>query len=212
MGASMFRTLNIEDLKQAARFVIPNTSDSIAYEEFLKFFNERKEITKHELIIGINFAYGWMPTIFEFYPKKTKKEAIVRIEEVVIILNKAKEGNLLNETELQSLKECFNNSLVGASKLLHFINPKKYAIWDSRVYYYLTRNQAHDYRINNYNTYLKYLEYCNEIIAQKDFDKFKEVLETQLNLGYSISSLRALDLIFYHNGILEKQKSLSVSE
>ncbi len=196
----MFRPISLDDLQQAAKFVEPNISDSIAYEEFLNFFKERKKITKHEVIIGINFAYGWMPTILEFSPKKTKDEAIVKIDEAVIILNKARAPDILNEAELQILKECFNNSLVGASKLLHFINPENYAIWDSRVYYYLTGNRAHDYRINNYSTYLGYLKYCNEIVANQDFDSFKKSLEEQINLGYPISPLRALDLVFYHNG------------
>jgi hypothetical protein len=132
-----------------------------------------------------------MPTILEFSPKKTKDEAIVKIDEAVIILNKARAPDILNEAELQILKECFNNSLVGASKLLHFINPENYAIWDSRVYYYLTGNRAHDYRINNSS---------NEIVANQDFDSFKKSLEEQINLGYPISPLRALDLVFYHNG------------
>ena len=41
-------------------------SDFISYVEFIKYFSDLKIITKHNVIIGINFTYGWMPTIFDF--------------------------------------------------------------------------------------------------------------------------------------------------
>jgi hypothetical protein len=42
----------------------------VSYHAFLNYFKiiaDRKgEIRKDDLIIGINFTYGWMPTIFSF--------------------------------------------------------------------------------------------------------------------------------------------------
>jgi len=59
-------------------------------------------------------------------------------EEIIAILNRAKIGEPLKVKELDALKACINNSLVGASKLLHFINPEQYAIWDSKIFKYVT--------------------------------------------------------------------------
>ena len=58
-----------------------------------------------------------------------------------LLLNKAKSGNLLNSEELEIVKKCVNNSLVGTSKLLHFINPSIYAIWDSKIFRNITEKK-----------------------------------------------------------------------
>lgn len=72
------------------------------------------------MIIGISFTYSWMPTIL-------KSMKLENTEKAIILLNKVKRGKILSVDELLILKETFNNSLVGSSKLLHFINPEKYA-------------------------------------------------------------------------------------
>lgn len=58
-------------------------SYDISYPEFLKYFNNIKTINKHNLIIGINFTYGWMPTIFDFRSNN--------FDEAINILNNAKQ-------------------------------------------------------------------------------------------------------------------------
>ena len=92
----------------------------VSYPEFLKYFHDIEKITKHHLVVGINFTYGWMPTIFDFRSDEFDKS--------IEILNKTKSGFIPTESKLDTLKHLFNNSLVGTSKLLHFINPEKIAI------------------------------------------------------------------------------------
>ena len=55
-----------------------------------------------------------MPTIFDFRSEDFDK--------AVEILNYAKKGVILTVKQLETLKGLFNNSLVGTTKLLHFIN------------------------------------------------------------------------------------------
>lgn len=166
----------------------------ISYHEFVKYFSDLKEVTKHHLIIGIHFVYGWMPTILELYPKSEET-----FDEAVIILNKAKNrsGLLLSVDDLNKLKELFNNSLVGTSKLLHFINPEQYAIWDSRVYRYLTGKEAHN-KIGNPDLYLDYLSLCKEIAARKEYDEIhKEITNA---VGYDVTKTRSIELIMFCSG------------
>ena len=47
-------------------FKVDKQTYDVSYPEFLKYFSDIKTITKHNLVIGINFTYGWMPTIFDF--------------------------------------------------------------------------------------------------------------------------------------------------
>ena len=95
-------------------FKVDKQTYDVSYPEFLKYFYDIKVITKHNLVIGINFTYGWMPTIFDFRSDN--------FDEAIEILNNAKKGLTLTVAQLESLKGLFNNSLVGTTKLLHFIN------------------------------------------------------------------------------------------
>lgn len=64
----------------------------------------------------------------------------------------------MSKDELHILKKVVNNSIVGVSKLLHFISPEVYTIWDSRVASYL---EVKD--INNVQNFCNYLEYCHVV-------------------------------------------------
>ena len=177
-------------LADGNRFEIQRKSDYISYPEFLKYFSDIKSITRHNLIIGINFTYAWMPTIFDFRSDN--------IEEALHILNNAKAGIQPTFDNLVLLKGLFNNSLVGTTKLLHFINPDKFAIWDSRVYRYLTGKEPYDNRIGNCRTYLDYLEFCEYLTNHKGFEELHKRIE--LKVGYAMRPFRIAELVMYNNG------------
>lgn len=170
--------------------VASNDSFMVSYCEFIKFFATIKEIDYHSMVIGIHFTYAWMPTIFDFRSNK--------FDVVISILNKAKIGKNIKIEELEILKNCFNNSLVGVSKILHFINPEKFAIWDSRVFHYLFNQQAYDYRISNCTTYLSYLELCHNLTKTSEYKEIHTIVEEKI--GYSISNIRSIELIMYSFG------------
>ncbi len=165
-------------------------SDFISYPEFLKYFRDIKKITKHDVVIGINFTYGWMPTIFDFRSND--------IDLVIDILNRAKQGKVPCENELDVLKKCFNNSLVGTSKLLHFINPEVFAIWDSRVFRYLINKEPHQNRIDNYKSYLDYLEFCKFLTSNPEYNSIHNSIIKKV--GYEMTKFRTVELIMYLKG------------
>ena len=165
-------------------------SDLTSYKEFIKYFRDLTDIKEHNLVIGINFTYGWMPTIFEF----TSNE----ISSAVSLLNSARSGNMLTSEELNVLKNLFNNSLVGSSKLLHVINPEKYAIWDSRVFSYLTKKKPYENQIGNPESYLTYLKWINSVIQLKRYHELK--CDIQKNVGYDMSDYRIVELVMYSQG------------
>ena len=176
-------------LEDAQNINISQDQYSRSYREFIKYFQDLKEISIHNTIIGISFVYSWMPTILNIN--------IGKIEEATLILNKAKRWVNPTYKEFEILKTCFNNSLVGSSKLLHFINPEIFAIWDSRVCRYLLRQKPHSYIIENINTYMDYLIFCNSIIKNNKFQDIKNVIEEKI--WYSISAIRVIELIFFYN-------------
>lgn len=160
----------------------------ISYPHFLNYFKNLQKINIENLVVGISFTYSWMPTIL-------KSINLNKSEKVIEILNKIRNGGEIVETELVILKETFNNSLVGSSKLLHFINPTKYAIWDSRVFRFLNNEVPHKYKLEKPSAYLNYLKLLENIKCEKIFSRFYELMKQKV--GYEITEYRAIELAFF---------------
>jgi hypothetical protein len=159
----------------------------MSYPHFIEYFNNIRTITFHELTIGINFTYGWMPTIFDYRSNQ--------FTDVIEIVNRLKNGTTPSDNELKILRNHFNNSLVGTSKLMHFINPDIMPIWDSRVYKYLTNETPHGYRVDNVENFNQYVEFCNTLILDQRFAIAK--LNIENIVGYEMSPMRITDLVMY---------------
>ena len=160
----------------------------LSYPYFLNYFQNLESINLENLVIGISFTYSWMPTILKALNLKNT-------EKVVFILNEVKKGKLIDEQQLTTLKTTFNNSLVGTSKLLHFINPKQYAIWDSRVFRFLNDVEPHKYRLEKPRAYIEYLKLIEELKNEKAFTAFFDLIKQKV--GYDITEYRALELAFF---------------
>jgi hypothetical protein len=91
-----------------------------------------------------------------------------------------------------------NNSLVGVSKILHFVNPHAHAIWDSRVYHYLTWHEPHNYRVNDVTNLLHYYQICDEIVGWPELDL--EVRRLSDQTGHPLTKFRAIELTMWTNG------------
>lgn len=179
--------IQIESLKKACEeFELDNTQESyyISYPEFLEHFKNISEFRKHDVIVGIHLIYGWMPTICHLKSKE--------FDESARILNKVKKNNqLLKEGDLDTLKDLFNKSIVGTSKLLHFISPDTYPIWDSKVCNYLGLPAN---AVNDTSVYLGYTEACRKIVGEcrSEIDHVKKVMK-----DYKISDMRAIELVMF---------------
>ena len=89
-----------------------------------------------------------------------------------------------------------NNSNVGDSKLLHFMYPEKYPIWDSKICEIIT-GKSHHQKVQNAPNYINYCEAVQKLINElpenlKNFKKeFEEIFE------YKISNVRATELMLF---------------
>lgn len=159
------------------------------YEYYINFFKAKEVITESDVVIGIGFTYSWMPTIL-------KNLNLSKLDKVTSILNNVKQGVEISEDDFLILKEFSNNSLVGASKLLHFINPEEYAIWDSRVFKFLNNNEAaHKYKLEKVHVYRQYLSYLSNLKTSGTLDNIVATLKAKIS--YPISDYRALELLFF---------------
>jgi len=171
-----------------------NSSYHLSYPEFLKYFKNCHLIDKHSLTIGLHFTYGWMPTVFDFRTGD--------MESILSIVNKVRNQGWINFSDASALKKYFNGSLVGTSKLLHFLSPEAFPIWDSRVYRYVYEESPHFYRVDNVERYLEYSEVCRAVTKHSDFVMVHNYVISEL---YSVSPIRALELIMYEKGARHSQ-------
>lgn len=164
-----------------------------SYKEFIKYFEsipKNEKISKQQFIIGSYFTYGWMPTMLKLGSN---------IKSAIEAVNLARESrNIISQKEFQAIAYIINGSVVGASKLLHFVNPKKYAIWDSRVYRFIFQEEAYQYRLEAPDLYHEYLNSLKFIIEKREFLEIKNKVDE--TVGYEVTEMRACELIMFSNG------------
>ncbi len=139
-------------------------------------------------------AYGWMPRVVRIDPKY--------VELALEAINKALQArrDTISEVDLMSIAKSLH-SLVGASKVLHFINPTVFPIWDSRIEgHRLGRKPSQNHMDDpaNLSSYI-----CNvlEIVQDEGFPEFyrgfqfafeQRLLACHIS-PYSVSEVRAVE-------------------
>lgn len=155
----------------------------------LQEFCERQVIKDQATLIGLaHMVYGWMPTILTFNTNLLVNEHV---------FEKISRG-CLEVDFLTELKQTINNSIVGVSKLLHFLNNKDYAIWDSRVYQSITGKKAYEYRVNTVDIYIEYINKIRLISKELDEEYVMHELEIKGYCKKNISKLRIIELILFY--------------
>jgi hypothetical protein len=170
-----------------------NDSYLLSYPYLLNYFAVKHSLTPEDVVCGAHMAYGWMPTILDLY----LKEPNIDLPTACDILNKLKIAGTLTDPQIKQLACLINNSLVGASKLLHFISPQKFAIWDSKVYAFVYEKKPHNYRVNDVLKYRHYLELLSRYQQDSRFTAFHASVNNKV--GYEVSPFRALELVMYLN-------------
>lgn len=171
-----------------------------SYKEFVGYFRsipKEKPLTDHNFIVGAYFSYGWMPTMLRLGEN---------VSAAIQAVNKARAlAHPISEEEFLTIAAVINGSVVGASKLLHFICPNKYAIWDSRVYRFIFKEEPYYYRLEAPQVYQEYLNALRVIASSRSLNGTKDAVEKAV--GYQVTDLRACELIMFANGKAQKQSA-----
>lgn len=162
------------------------------------------------LVAVAHLAYGWMPTVlhldFDALPS-----ALQRVEE-------ARQGVVLTGPGLQQVAAAVNHSVVGASKVLHFVNPTLYPIWDRRVYRFCHPSPTgapaavHDYQVNNATAYVDYAEVCRRAVQLPAFARIHRAVMQKLQqypayANRQVERLRSLEFVMFSAGGGEATKA-----
>ncbi|MEH6521491.1 hypothetical protein [Sulfitobacter sp.] len=143
-------------------------------------------------------VYGWMPTILKNW--KFENFGVEFPVEVVKGLNDAEAGKeFLSKIDAVSP---INNSWVGLSKLLYFLNPELFPIWDSRIAKHFGFNWAG--QLNRKDVYISYFMFIHENLkAQQDMLIFVAD-QIEKDHGYRPSAVRCLELIFFESPVNDR--------
>ena len=166
---------------------LSSNSFTPTYFEFLRYFSDLTQITPHHVVISAHFTYGWMPRMLSL--KSTN------FDDAATILNDVKQSIPITDEQLSQLIRLINNSIVGVSKLLHFVNPNQYAIWDSRVAGYLYHKLPYA-QLRRPETYRTYLQTCYDLIQEEAFKSVHKSINKKM--GQDVSALRAVELVMFN--------------
>jgi hypothetical protein len=173
------------------RVALLKTDSLVAtYPHLVRYFQATPRISEHELVVGAHMAYGWMPRMLTIWPE--------HLHSAVEALERARRAHLLCLKEWEALKSVVNRSVVGASKLLHFVSPNRYPIWDSNVHFYLQRLGAFKGRTENAETYLRYVVLMDRLVSTALAHMISRSVSRKL--GYEVTPYRAIELVMFRRG------------
>jgi hypothetical protein len=157
-----------------------------SYPSLITFF--RKDLDVDALIQGAYMVYGWMPTVLNITKNQSNPKRV--LDSVIKLANGPIEEHFNNVIRFT------NNSLVGASKLLHFIYPTIYPIWDSKICASITGRTDYKY-VQNLALYLDYYKAINEFIEGYPQNITMIQNEFEMNFNYKISKIRGVELVLF---------------
>ena len=161
-----------------------------SYRAILTLGSQVSDDFENDGLLGLTCAaYGWMPTIF-----KKWEFGNFGFENPIATVNGvsdlASAQAVLGEINTVSP---INNSWVGLSKVLHFLNPEIFPIWDSRI----AKNFGLENRsqFNKKERYIDYLIFVHENLNQR-LDVLSAVADHIENShNYRPSNVRCLELL-----------------
>lgn len=169
------------------------------YAELLGFFKQLN--LENELpVIGAAYAvYGWMPTILKKEPKAKELAAFVR--DLRKIKNDAgRKALALEQLEKRiDITRAVNNSTVGTSKFLHFVEPEIFPIWDSNVALAFEATS----KINDKATYLTYCKVIHGYLEKNPNLNWPKELPDE------VSAVRKMEFCLYAYGKGDQKASAS---
>jgi hypothetical protein len=165
----------------------------LSYPHILAYFQSLNDFSAQDFVCCSHIVYGWMPTVLDLYPSQSN----INLQQGAELLTSAKQQGHLNDIDIEQLARLVNNSLVGASKLLHFTSPNNFAIWDSKIYFFIFNEKPHNYRVNRISNYREYLSRLKNILQKPGFDLFHSSINAKL--GYEVTPFRAIELIMFLN-------------
>lgn len=163
------------------------------YPEIVTFLQGADEIQASQFRQLALMVYGWMPRVLRI--------DLVHFPLAVQAANSALHASTqtYENTPIQHIANCLH-SMVGASKLLHFINPNVFPIWDRKIQAFRGFSIG-NYDMSNIMNYIEYVSNVHAIAGENGFidfyNQFCAAHEIRLRMNnidfYQVSHLRSIE-------------------
>jgi len=148
-------------------------------------------------VVALHIVYGWMPTIPKL--KTYQHWHAADKNRLVDILQLAQRGMSLSRDDLLHLKVFSNNSIVGGSKILHFVSPKLFPIWDTRVARaFYNRKKVYAQQVNDIDCYLNYRDVLLSWMKNAQVCKQLSLIRGLAPFLKNVADLRMIELVLFH--------------
>jgi hypothetical protein len=198
------------------------------YDRYVQHFKEKRNnaLTEQDLFIGFAFAYSWMATIKQLDPALTVVSSAVSALNKLHALRPADLGVTAYDpmavdpekvenlaTMIEPIRH-FLGSVVGTSKMLHFVNPEVFPIWDAVIHRYC-RMPEQTGVADSLKVYAQYTFMIHRLVNHPDFDArvYQPVLAAMEQAHHAISDqyrapepmgkVRATEFILFFGGKAE---------
>ena len=163
--------------------------DITYYQDLCKISQELVRNYPDEAVFIIShIAYGWMQTVLSRFNEDKNSD---NLEIILDAINKKDRDGGIELISSMHPDSPINNSWIGLSKVLHFINPSIFPIWDSRV--------AGKFKISSDGPrakfkYLDYFEFIHSNVELEIVNEFHEYLKSR---DIVFSKVRTLEFLLY---------------
>lgn len=210
----------LDDTLAASRITF--ASYRYTYDPYVQYFRERRghELTEQDLFVGFAFAYSWMATIKQLDPAlATVRSAVLALNQVhswePAELGAADEDAQAAERLVNSIDPVrhFLGSVVATSKLLHFVNPQVFPIWDAVIHRYCRVLEPTG--ADSLKTYAEYTFGVHQLTHHPNFELeiYEPLLHAmqqayasigdQYRLPEPMGKLRAAEFVMFYGGKAE---------
>lgn len=191
-----------------------------SYDRYLQYFRDKPagdSLSELDLFIGFAMAYSWMATMKHLDPRIDTLQATAQSLNRIRGMDALEQDADALETLLEPIRQ-FIGSVVGTSKLLHFVNPEVFPIWDSVVQRYFARvkwRAASD----SLGRYLEFTQNVHELIRHPQFDTViyaplslaldsaHEQVSDQYRKPNPMGKVRTAEFVMFFGGRVEHQTS-----
>jgi len=161
--------LNLSTLDQAVELVRVNKlADGSKEATYLRTYPSLLTAAKSSergavetFLMTAAFVHGWMPSSLDVDPD--------RLGEAASAFDQARaEGADFSAATVSAVAGCLQ-SLIAASKVLHFANPFLYPTWDNEIEHFRRGLAPSQYHMNQTNNYVAYVENIRELKREEGF-------------------------------------------
>ena len=189
LDASLAKGTLVETDEEDFASIKLDVADIIYYPDLCKISQEIVKNYPNEAIVTVShIAYGWMPRMLSKFNEDKNLETLEKVRNSINVTNQDEgQGLILSLPPTSPV----NNSWVGLSKVLHFINPEIFPIWDSKV---AAKFNVSGDKLNSKECYLEYFDFVH---CQKDLQIVDDFLEYLKSKGVIFSRVRVVEFLLY---------------